>query len=111
MAAIAPPAAGLASGLIPAVTFNEIPAAKWADNANPEYVRMNALQEQLAAMQVLWQGVVVAANAADVTAAYNALKAGPKIVNLGTGVFPGGSRKKRQSKKKKNSKHNNKNNQ
>jgi hypothetical protein len=107
----APAPAG--SDIIQEVNFNTIPAGKWADAANPQYVRMMALRAQLADMQVLWAAVAAATNAdvAAVTATYDALKAGPKIVNLGTGVFLGGSRKKRQSKKKKNSKHNNKNNQ
>ena len=100
---------------IDAVTFAQIDANKWTDANNPEYTRLLALREQLAAMAGLWQGVVNATGAADVTTAYNALKADVhKIVDL-TGiipanvVFPGGSRKKRQSKKKKNQRkhHNN----
>lgn len=100
---------------IDAVTFAQIQASKWTDASNPEYTRLVALRTQLAAMALLWQGVVAATNAATVTAAYNALNADVhKIVNL-TGiipanvVFPGGSRKKRQSKKKKNQRkhHNN----
>ena len=99
---------------IDAVTFAQIDANKWTDANNPEYTRLLALREQLAAMAGLWQGVVDA-DAANVTAAYNALKADAhKIVNLtaivpANVVFPGGSRKKRQSKKKKNQRkhHNN----
>ena len=100
---------------IQAVTFAQIDGGKWTDADSPEYLRMVALQTQLAAMAGLWQGVVNATGAADVTTAYNALKADVhKIVDL-TGiipanvVFPGGSRKKRQSKKKKNQRkhHNN----
>jgi hypothetical protein len=107
MAAVVP------SAVIAAVNFDEIPAGKWADAANPQNIRVMALRAQLVEMQALWAGVAGAANgdAAAVTPAYDALKAGPKIVNLGTGVFLGGSRKKRQSKKKKNNKHNSKNNQ
>jgi hypothetical protein len=112
MAAVVPSAA------IEAVNFVEIPEGKWADAANPQNVRVMALRAQLVEMQALWAAVAGAANGdvVAVTAAYDALKAGPKIVNLAglnteANVFLGGSRKKRQSKKKKNSKHNNKNNQ
>ena len=98
---------------IPIVTFPEIPAA-WADNTNPEYIKMLALRTELNTLQGLWAAVVVAGTAnpvdpAVVTTAYKALKDAPlKIINLEKGVFLGGSRKKRQSKKRKNQrKHNN----
>lgn len=94
---------------IDAVNFAQIDANKWADANDEQNLRMMALRVQLAAMQVLWQGVAAAATPEALTAAYNALKNGPKIVNLVTGVFPGGSRKKRQSKKKKNQRRHNNN--
>jgi hypothetical protein len=103
------------STAIEVVTFNTIDANKWAEADNPEYVRMAALREQLVAMSALWNAVVTATTAAEITAAYNALKNDMhKIVDL-TGITPanvvflGGSRKKRQSKKKKNQRkhHNN----
>ncbi len=76
---------------------------------------MAALRGQLVAMSALWNAVADPnVDAAATTAAYNALKAGPKLVNVtnlnvNDNVFLGGSRKKRQSKKKKNQRkhHNN----
>jgi hypothetical protein len=98
------------STLIDAVNFAQINAAKWADDANAEYLTMSRLRAELLAISVLWQRVIDAADAVATTAAVTALKADiHKIVNLSTGVFPsGGSRKRRQSKKRRNQrKHNN----
>lgn len=99
----------MASLQIDAVNFAQIDANKWADATDEQNIRMMALRVQLEAMRVLWQGVIDATDAAATTVAYNALKNGPKIVNLGTGVFPGGSRKRRQSKKRRNHKNHNNN--
>ena len=101
----------MGSTAIEVVTFNEILANRWADNNNAEYITMSRLRAELLEISILWENVVVAANAADTTAAVTALKADMhKIVNLSTGVFPsGGSRKKRQSKKKKNQRRHNNN--
>lgn len=98
------------SAVIEAVPFSEIPANRWIDNANAEYITMSRLRAELLAISNLWGAVVAAADPAATTAAVTALKADMhKIVNLSTGVFPsGGSRKRRQSKKRKNhKKHNN----
>lgn len=100
----------MASTAIQVVTFPEIPANRWADDNNAEYITMSRLRAELIAISVLWGAVVAAADGAATTAAVTALKADMhKIVNLSTGVFPsGGSRKRRQSKKRKNQrKHNN----
>jgi hypothetical protein len=111
-----PPQQAAGSLQIDAVTFALIPAGRWENADDPQCVRVRALRDQLEAIRVLWSRIIDAADAGAVTEAYNALKAGPKIVNLAgldtqNNVFLGGSRKRRQSKKKKNSKHNNKNNQ
>ena len=118
----------MASPQIDAVAaFTVINASAWPANNDPQYLKMLGVRNAINDIRGLYEDVAVAANAVAaaagagpvapaltqaVTDAFTAFQASQvKLVNLLTGVYPGGSRKKRQSKKKKNSKHNNKNNQ
>jgi hypothetical protein len=89
--------------LIDAVNFRQIDAGKWNSSRNPEYLRVLDLKDQLDIILGHWNGIINAdaANPAAVTAAFNNLKNGPKIVNLESGVFLGG---KSRHKNKKNNK-------
>jgi hypothetical protein len=87
----------------PALTFNIIPAGRWADANNPQNAKMREMYQRLNTLQGLWN-LVAGAPAGDeaaTTAAFNNLKNGPKIVDLNSGVFLGG---KSRHKNKKNNK-------
>ncbi len=96
MAAPAP-----APAIQPVITFNVIPAGKWANANNPQYLKMQDMYERLTTLQNSWNDVAAAGDEAATTAAFNNLKNGPKIVDLNSGVFLGG---KSRHKNKKNNK-------
>jgi hypothetical protein len=85
----------------PVLTFNIIPAGKWADANNPQNAKMRDMYQRLNTLQGLWNDVARAGDEAATTAAFNNLKNGPKIVDLNSGVFLGG---KSRHKNKKNNK-------
>ena len=104
----------MASGVIATVgAFTEITAGAWAADTNPQYIKMLGVRNAINDIRGLYEAVVIPANVAvgakndaqiqAVTDAFTLFQASQvKLVNLLTGVYPGGSRKKRQSKKRKN---------
>jgi len=84
--------------------FTQIEQNKFADANDPNYIKLHGLTQRLNQINGLWNDVALPANGRgtpELNNAITALKNGPKIVDLNSGVFLGG---KSRHKNKKNNK-------